>query len=360
MKPTVRSSGEKGVWKDVAPKKEVGDVLGASLLPSSVLASDASFASSLRADGANQAGNSTQQRAKALPKSAPKTEGVFSRLTDSSGYTGAHKHRFDDEGRGLGRDGRDRVAKGTGHVPALATLRAEDVRQPAVASAGPVSSAGGRNGHHHQPATAGALLPHGTVESVDACHGHVRETVPGQPTDSCQNPLHFQPPNREAAEATASSKTDMPRESDGSRQKDDTTIEAAFAAYCGGKPNMDGRTFTKLCKDCRLFDKHFSQVDADLLFSKVVPKGQRRIEFAEFKQALSLVAKKKSVPDTSVLEAVSASQGPALNGTVAENVRFHDDKSTYTGVHAKGGPSSVPKGIGTATQLAAAGMKRAA
>ena len=37
---------------------------------------------------------------------------IFDRLTDSSKYTGTHKHRFDASGRGRGLDGRDRVSKG--------------------------------------------------------------------------------------------------------------------------------------------------------------------------------------------------------------------------------------------------------
>ena len=38
--------------------------------------------------------------------------GIFDRLTDSSQYTGTHKHRFDASGRGRGLDGRDRISKG--------------------------------------------------------------------------------------------------------------------------------------------------------------------------------------------------------------------------------------------------------
>ena len=38
--------------------------------------------------------------------------GVFAKLTDSSQYTGAHRHRFDEEGRGRGIEGRDDVPTG--------------------------------------------------------------------------------------------------------------------------------------------------------------------------------------------------------------------------------------------------------
>lgn len=39
-------------------------------------------------------------------------------------------------------------------------------------------------------------------------------------------------------------------------------------------------------------------------------------------------------------------KGPILKGTVAEANKFHDDKSLYTGVHAKGGPSTVDRSSG--------------
>ncbi len=36
-----------------------------------------------------------------------------------------------------------------------------------------------------------------------------------------------------------------------------------------------------------------------------------------------------------------ASGGPKTDATKADFVKFHDDKSTYTGVYAKGGPTNV-------------------
>lgn len=44
------------------------------------------------------------------PKSTgtiPKGDNIVSRLTDTSKYTGTHKHRFDDDGKGRGLAGRD-------------------------------------------------------------------------------------------------------------------------------------------------------------------------------------------------------------------------------------------------------------
>ena len=42
---------------------------------------------------------------------------ILDRLTDSSKYTGSHKHRFDESGRGQGLQGRDTPAKGAGMSP---------------------------------------------------------------------------------------------------------------------------------------------------------------------------------------------------------------------------------------------------
>jgi hypothetical protein len=39
---------------------------------------------------------------------------VFDRLTDSSGYTGSHAHRFNGDGTGRGLAGRDGARKGNG------------------------------------------------------------------------------------------------------------------------------------------------------------------------------------------------------------------------------------------------------
>ena len=38
-------------------------------------------------------------------------------MTDTSLYTGSHKCKFDEEGKGRGLEGRDSIAKGKGMVP---------------------------------------------------------------------------------------------------------------------------------------------------------------------------------------------------------------------------------------------------
>ena len=44
-------------------------------------------------------------------------DAALAHFTDWTRYTGAHKHRFDEAGRGKGLAGRDSIAKGHGRVP---------------------------------------------------------------------------------------------------------------------------------------------------------------------------------------------------------------------------------------------------
>lgn len=125
------------------------------------------------------------------------------------------------------------------------------------------------------------------------------------------------------------------------------TVERTFKAFCGIKPGMDGKTFAKLCKDANMVDKSLTKTDVDLIFAKVVQKGGRRIGLEHFDAALELIAEKKGMRLEDVWSHVRCCGGPVLTSTKAETVRFYDDKSTYTGTHAQGGPDPGRKGRGT-------------
>lgn len=43
------------------------------------------------------------------------------------------------------------------------------------------------------------------------------------------------------------------------------------------------------------------------------------------------------------MRAILGCEGPVARATKADVVRLHDDKSTYTGVYAKGGPKVTEK-----------------
>eukprot|EP01071_Lankesteria_metandrocarpae_P010240 Lankesteria_metandrocarpae@DN5314_c1_g1_i1.p2 len=124
-----------------------------------------------------------------------------------------------------------------------------------------------------------------------------------------------------------------------------TTVKDVFNNFSkdGG---IDGRQFSKMCKDAKLFDAPgtLTSTDADLIFAKVKERGTRKLNFAGFTRGLDLIAAKKQI-DRPTLDAIILSTGgPSYVGTRALPTKFHDDKTLYTGVHAKGGPTTVDTG----------------
>jgi len=57
---------------------------------------------------------------------------------------------------------------------------------------------------------------------------------------------------------------------------------------------LDNTNFAKFCRECpELVGDHFSRIDIDLIFAKVKPKGERRINYNLYLEALGLIALKK-------------------------------------------------------------------
>lgn len=104
---------------------------------------------------------------------------------------------------------------------------------------------------------------------------------------------------------------------------------------------LDGSKFNKLAKECGLVDKKFTSTSVDMIFSKVKPKGQKKISYELFLEALRHMAEQKGAALEQIMHVVAVTGGPKNSGTKAEYNRFFDDKSTYgQGVHANGGPST--------------------
>ncbi|XP_022606059.1 tubulin polymerization-promoting protein family member 3 [Seriola dumerili] len=53
------------------------------------------------------------------------------RLTDTSRYTGSHKERFDESGKGRGREGREELVENTGYVGAYRNAGTYDTKMKA-------------------------------------------------------------------------------------------------------------------------------------------------------------------------------------------------------------------------------------
>lgn len=50
-------------------------------------------------------------------------DGAVARLTDHTKYTGSHKQRFDESGKGRGKAGREDVVKDTGYVQGFKDMK---------------------------------------------------------------------------------------------------------------------------------------------------------------------------------------------------------------------------------------------
>lgn len=120
------------------------------------------------------------------------------------------------------------------------------------------------------------------------------------------------------------------------------TLEGTFDAYCGQRAHMDSARFAKFCKDCSLLDEQFGVTDADLIFTRVSSRVQKQMGLKQFKDAVALIAERKSLDAQVLRRNVATLRGPMLQGTSPEAVRLHDDRSGYTGVHSKGigGPNT--------------------
>jgi len=120
-----------------------------------------------------------------------------------------------------------------------------------------------------------------------------------------------------------------------------------FLSFCHGG-EIDSRTFIKLLKDTKsLNKKKFSSGDADLIFQKHKTKqgtSAKALSYNVFRNGMVPdIAAKKEISVEKYIAKLAECEGPHLHATHAQANRFHDDKSTYTGAHAQGGPSFEPK-----------------
>merc|ERR1712176_280360 len=102
---------------------------------------------------------------------------------------------------------------------------------------------------------------------------------------------------------------------------------------------MDGTAFARMyrCGDLRKLG--ITSTDVDLAFTRVVPFGKRQLDSKHFEMALETMATRSGIEVQAIYDAVARTPGPMIQGTWPDPVRFHDDKRTYTGTHAKGGPA---------------------
>ena len=57
------------------------------------------------------------------------------------------------------------------------------------------------------------------------------------------------------------------------------SLKEVFEGFTAGAPDMDGKTFAKLAKDCKILDKALTATDIDLIFAKIKDKAARKITY---------------------------------------------------------------------------------
>ena len=109
---------------------------------------------------------------------------------------------------------------------------------------------------------------------------------------------------------------------------------------------MSTTQFRKFCVDCGVVNKKCKANEVDVVFSKVKANPKvLKIDYAKFVECIRVLAEEVRGDDVdAVIAEALARGGPVFKGTTAEATRFHDDKSNYTGVHGKGGPSVLGDG----------------
>ena len=57
------------------------------------------------------------------------------------------------------------------------------------------------------------------------------------------------------------------------------SLDAVFSTFSHGDKEIDGKTFAKFAKDCKVINKACTATDIDLIFAKVKAKDARKINF---------------------------------------------------------------------------------
>jgi len=92
-----------------------------------------------------------------------------------------------------------------------------------------------------------------------------------------------------------------------------------------------------MAREVGFIDKKFTSNSIDVIFSKAKAQGERKMPFKDFLWALVLVGDEKGIGYEGAAKMILNSDGPQSSGTKADNVKFHDDPSMYTGMYANRG-----------------------
>ncbi|KAI8852913.1 p25-alpha-domain-containing protein [Chytridium lagenaria] len=124
-----------------------------------------------------------------------------------------------------------------------------------------------------------------------------------------------------------------------------SSLDSSLLSISGGGLTLDGPRFAKFARDTGLVDgKKVTATDIDIIFNKTKSKGNRRIDWPVFLEAVQLIAEKR-YPEKSDQQAlhctlydvcIRSPGGPAKKGTTVQADAVLDrltDTTAYTGTH---------------------------
>jgi len=114
-------------------------------------------------------------------------------------------------------------------------------------------------------------------------------------------------------------------------------LQEIFLFYCNRAPKsdaLDNSKWAKALADLHWLDDKMTSTDGDLVFSKVKPKGARKIQFDEFVVGVHEVAKKRYGSDDLAQlllnTTIPKQQGEAASANVVDRLT---NTATFTGSH---------------------------
>ncbi|EAR86390.1 hypothetical protein TTHERM_00040350 (macronuclear) [Tetrahymena thermophila SB210] len=119
------------------------------------------------------------------------------------------------------------------------------------------------------------------------------------------------------------------------------SLSAAFKKFTNQRSTMDSKTFVNTLADSGIFNFKITTHQSEQIFEKVKNSPNLRgINYQQFETCLSLVASQTGCTRQQI-EGLVLEYSKKFTTKQADPSRFFYDKSTYTGVHTKGGPSTL-------------------
>ena len=110
----------------------------------------------------------------------------------------------------------------------------------------------------------------------------------------------------------------------------------AFNLFGGGDPDtMPNDRYIKLCKECGVIDKKFDSTACDIIFTKIKTPGERKLTYKQFRECVNHISYQKGKDYKDFAKSIVDAGGPKSSGTIADSVKFHDDKNLWTGAYGE-------------------------